>query len=378
MTINIIASATGALIRKGEGLALIRRLALISVLASLATLVAACGGSGGSESGSGGGSGSGGETTTSGGGTAGTLTVYSGREEELLGPAIEMFEEESDVDVEVRYGDTAELASTILEEGENSPADVFFAQDAGALGAVSDEGLFTQLPDSILQPVEDRFKSQEGQWVGISGRARVVAYSTERVDEAALPASILEFTDPAWEGRIGWPPTNGSFQAFVTALRETEGEDGARQWLEGMQANDPSAYEDNTTTIEAIDAGEVDVGFVNHYYLFRFLEEQRQDFPVRNYYPEGNDPGALVNVAGAGIMQTSDNEAAAQEFIEYMLSEEAQQYFADETYEYPMIDGIETNEELTPLDQIQTPNIDLSDLDDLEGTLELLRETGVL
>jgi len=377
MAINITVSTSGALYWKGERLGLTRRLGLIPVLVALTAVFAACGGSGGGSEGESGSGGSGGETA-SGGGSGETLTVYSGREEELVGPAVEMFQEQSDVEVEVRYGDTAELASTILEEGENSPADVFFAQDAGALGAVADEGLFTQLPDSTLQPVEERFRSEEDQWVGISGRARVVAYSTERVEESELPASILGFTGPEWEGRIGWPPTNGSFQAFVTALRETEGEDGARQWLEGVQANDPSAYEDNTTTIEAIEAGEVDVGFVNHYYLFRFLEEQGQDFPVRNYYPEGNDPGALVNVAGAGILQTSDNEAAAQEFIEYMLSEEAQQYFADETYEYPLIDGIEINEELTPLDQIETPNIDLSNLDDLEGTLELMRETGVL
>lgn len=342
----------------------------------------ACGGGsggGGGESGSGGGSGdSGSGGSTSGGGSGETLTVYSGREEELAGPVIEMFEEESGVDVEVRYGDTAELASTILEEGENSPADVFFAQDAGALGAVADEGLFTQLPQGALEPVDERFKSPDGEWVGFSGRARVVAYSTERVEESDLPASVLGFTDPEWEGRIGWPPTNGSFQSFVTALRETEGEDGAREWLESIQANDPSAYEDNTTTIEAISAGEVDVGFVNHYYLFQIREEQGEDYPVENYYPEGGDPGALVNVAGAGIMQTTDNEAAAQEFVEYMLSEEAQQYFADETYEYPLIDGIEINEELTPLDQIEPPNVDLGNLDDLEGTLELLQETGVL
>lgn len=362
----------------------VRRSLLVAGVATMSVFGSACGGSGGG-SGESGGTGSGGSTSggsTSGGstsgGSGGTLTVYSGREEELVGPAIEMFEEESGVDVEVRYGDTAELASTILEEGENSPADVFFAQDAGALGAVSEEGLLTKLPDSTLSPVEERFRSPEGEWVGISGRARVVAYSTERVGEDELPGSILDFTQPEWEGRIGWPPTNGSFQAFVTALRQTEGEDGASRWLEGIQANDPSAYEDNTTTIEAINAGEVDVGFVNHYYLFQFLEEQGQDFPVRNYYPEGGDPGALVNVAGAGVMRTSDNEAASREFLDYMLSEEAQQYFADETYEYPMIDGVEINDELTPLDEVETPNIDLGDLDDLDGTLELMQETGAL
>lgn len=356
----------------------IRKYVLAVGFVMASALTAACGGGSG-ESGSGeSGSEGSGESATSGGGSGETLTVYSGREEELVGPAVEMFEEQSDIDVEVRYGETAELASTILEEGENSPADVFFAQDAGALGAVSEEGLFAELPDSTLDPVEQRFRSEQDEWVGISGRARVVSYSTERVDEEELPDSILGFTGPEWEGRIGWPPTNGSFQAFVTALRETEGEDGARQWLEGIQANDPSTYEDNTTTIEAIEAGEVDVGFVNHYYLFRFLEEQGEGFPVRNYYPEGGDPGTLINVAGAGIMKTSGNEAEAREFIEYMLSEEAQQYFADETYEYPMIEGVQVSEELTPLDRVETPEIDLSNLDDLDGTLQLMRDTGVL
>lgn len=311
-------------------------------------------------------------------GSAANLTIYSGRNEELVGPIIERFREESGLNVEVRYGDTAELASTILEEGENSPADVFFAQDAGALGAVADEGLFTELPQETLAKVEERFRSPEGEWAGVSGRARVVAYNTERISEEELPESILDFTDPEWEGRIGWPPTNGSFQAFVTALRVTQGEDGARQWLEGIQANDPQVYENNIATIEGVAAGEVDVGFVNHYYLFRFLEEQGEDFPVRNYYLKGGDVGSLVNVAGVGVLKTAPDPEQAQQFANFLVSEKAQQYFADETFEYPMIEGVETNEELVPLSEVETPDIDLGSLDDLEGTLQLLQETGVL
>jgi len=306
------------------------------------------------------------------------LVVYSGRNEELVGPIIERFEEESGIDVEVRYGDTAELAATILEEGENSPADVFFSQDAGALGALADEGRLSPLPEDVLNRVEERFRDPNGQWVGISGRARVVAYNTEALSEEDLPDSILDFTDPEWEGRIGWAPTNGSFQAFVTALRLIEGEDAAREWLEGIQANDPRVYENNLAILEGVVSGEIDVGFVNHYYLFQLRQERGGDIPAANYYLQNGDPGALVNVAGIGVLNTSDNAAEAEEFLEFMLSEEAQRYFADETFEYPLIEGVPPNEELVPLSEIEAPNVDLGDLDDLEGTLDLLRETGVL
>jgi iron(III) transport system substrate-binding protein len=348
----------------------------ITSLVVLAVFVAVgCGqGESGGGSASEGGSASGGEFTPG----EGALVVYSGRNEELVGPIIERFEEESGIDVEVRYGDTAELASTISEEGANSPADVFFSQDAGALGAVSDRELLRELPGEALNSVEERFKDPNGRWVGISGRARVVAYNTDALSEEDLPNSILDFTDLEWRGKIGWAPTNGSFQVFVTALRLIEGEEAARQWLEGIQTNNPRRYENNLAIVEGVASGEVEVGFVNHYYLFQLRKERGEDVEARNDYLENGDPGALVNVAGLGILNTTDNAAEAEEFLNFMLSEEAQRYFADETSEYPLIEGIPINEELVPLSEIQTPNIDLSNLDDLEGTLDLLRETGVL
>ena len=308
----------------------------------------------------------------------GTLVVYSGRSEELVGPVFEQFEARSGIDVQVRYGETAELAATILEEGENSPADLFFAQDPGALGALDDEGRLVELPQEILERVPAHFRADDGDWVGTSGRSRVVAYNTEQLSEGDLPSSIFDFTDSEWEGRIGWAPTNGSFQAFVTALRELEGEERAREWLEGIQANDPFEYPDNLTALEGVASGEVDVAFVNHYYLFQVKEEQGDDVPVRNYYLKGGDPGALVLAAGAGVLDSAENPGAAESFLEFALSKEAQQYFADDTYEYPLVEGVETDEELVPLSEIQSPKIDLSNLDDLQGTLELLQETGVL
>jgi iron(III) transport system substrate-binding protein len=209
--------------------------------------------------------------------------------------------------VQVRYGETAELAATILEEGENSPADLFFAQDPGALGALDDEGRLTKLPEEILGRVPAEFKADDGDWVGTSGRSRVVAYNTEELQEGDLPDSVFGFTDPEWEGRLGWAPTNGSFQAFVTALRVLEGEDRAREWLEGVQANDPFVYPDNLSAVEGVASGEVEVALVNHYYLFQVKEERGQDLPAANHFFDGGDPGALVLAAGAGVLDTAEN-----------------------------------------------------------------------
>ncbi len=279
----------------------------------------------------------------------------------------------------VRYGDTAELAAAILEEGDNSPADVFFAQDAGALGALSKEDRFAPLPEEILTAVPPSFVSPSGEWVGISGRARVVVYNTEEVSESDLPDSVLDFTDPRWRGRIGWAPTNGSFQAFVTALRVMEGDDAARAWLEGIKANDPQEYPKNTPIVQAAAAGEIDVGFVNHYYLLKLASEDASITErAANHFPPGGDPGSLVNVAGAGILTSSGAREAAERFVTYLLDDEAQRYFADETFEYPLVAGIPADDKLPPIDEIEAPQIDLSDLEDLQGTLRLLNEVGVL
>ena len=309
---------------------------------------------------------------------AGELTVYSGRNEELIGALVEQFQNESGIDVEVRYGDTAELAATILEEGANSPADVFFAQDAGALGALAAQDRLQKLPDSILQRVEERFRSPEGEWVGTSGRARVVVYNTAALTETDLPETIFGFTDPKWKGRLGWAPTNGSFQTFVTALRVLQGEEKAREWLEGIRANEPKVYDNNTAIVQAAASGEIDAGFVNHYYLVRQLQENGDSFGARNYYLKNGDPGALVNVAGAGILTGAKNQAAAEQFVTFLVGDAAQQYFADETFEYPLVTSVEANDALPPLSEIQTPQIDLSRLEDLQGTLQLLQDLGIL
>ncbi|MDX6534524.1 MAG: iron(III) transport system substrate-binding protein [Gaiellales bacterium] len=337
----------------------------LSAVAALSLIVfaAACG------SGDSSGSAQGGDTK---------LVVYSGREEELVEPLFKKFEQKTGIDVEVRYGDSAELAATLAEEGGNSPADVFFAQDPGSLGAVEGQGMLAKLPATTLDLVPDRFRDPDGHWVGTSGRARVVAYNTDELTEAELPDSVLDYTDPKWKGKIGLPPTNASFQAFVSSMVLSLGEERTRQWLEGIKANDPKLYEKNTPVVEAVAAGEIQVGFVNHYYLYLVKEEQ-PDAPVANDYLPGTDPGALVSVAGAAILESADHKDAAARFVEYLLSEEGQRFYVDEAEEaeYPVIPGIEPKAGLPPLDSLQGPKIQLDDLGaQLEKTLELLNEVG--
>ena len=311
-------------------------------------------------------------------GEDGPVTVYSGREEELVAPLYEIYEEETGNELEVRYGDSAELAATILEEGDNTPADVFFSQDAGALGALEKDGAFAVLDVALVAEVDPRYRSADGRWVGTSGRARVVAYDSRELTESELPGSVLDLTGDEWEGRIGWAPTNGSFQAFVTALRLSEGEGAARKWLEAMEANGTEAFDGNSSIRDAIAAGEIDAGLINHYYVAQAREEEGEDYPVEVYFPPGGDVGSLVNVAGAGVLEASPRQEAATELVEFLLSPRAQRYFAEETKEYPLAAGVAADPGVVPLAEIEQPRVDLSNLDDLQGTLDLLEEAGAL
>jgi iron(III) transport system substrate-binding protein len=200
----------------------------------------------------------------------------------------------------------------------------------------------------------------------------------ESVDKSELPDTIFGFADPRWKGRIGFAPTNASFQAFLTAMRLTAGEDRARKWLEAIKDNDPKLYEKNLQAVEAVGRGEIDAAFVNHYYLF-IAKEESPDLPVENLYLPGKDPGALVSVAAVGILESADNREAAERFVEFLLSKEGQRFYAEEAEEaeYPLLPGVEPKKGLPPLDTLQGPDLDLSRLGpELENTLELLNEVG--
>lgn len=306
-----------------------------------------------------------------------TLTVYSGRDAELVDPLIEMFEEQSGIIVEVRYAGTTELAAQLLEEGERTPAQVFLSQDAGALGAVAEAGMFTTLPDEITELVPAEYTSTDDSWVGLTGRARVIAYDSEKYTADEIPGDVLELTEPEWAGKVGIVPSNASFQAFVSALRVSEGEEVAQAWLEGLVANDSPVYARNGELLEAVNAGAVDLGLINHYYWAR----SEQDPTTLRAQLKFGDPGsisALVNVTGAGILTGAADSAEAAEFVEFLVSEDAQTYFLEETFEYPLVGDLPGPEGVPARDELGGPDIDLSDLSSLEETVAMITAAGLL
>ena len=306
-----------------------------------------------------------------------TITVYSGRTEDLVGPLFERFEQATGVKVKVRYGDSAEVSGAVLEEGDRHKADVLLVQDAGNLGQVNDAGRLAPLPQPIVDKVPEQFRSPVGRWVGLSGRARVVAYNTDKVNEADLPARVDGFTDPKWKGRLAWAPTNGSFQAFVTAFRVLEGQAQAEQWLRAVKANEPKVFPNNVSILEAVGKGEVDTGFVNHYYLHRLRAEGKAGKAENKYFAAG-DPGSLVNVAGAGVLAGSKRAADATRLLEFLLNDESQRYFAEKTFELPVVTSVKADPSLPQITSLAKPEVELSKLDDAKGTIDLLTKLQIL
>lgn len=307
------------------------------------------------------------------------LVIYSGRNEKLVKPILDKLEKAVGSQVEVRYGDSAELAAQILEEGDRTKAGLFFSQDAGALGALSKEGMLAKLPQSSLDEVDPAYRGNTGDWVGLSGRVRVIAYNPDRVAEADVPDSVHDVVKPEWKGKVGFAPTNASFQAFVTGMRVLEGDDATREWLKDLKANGKT-YAHNLATLDGVEAGEVELGLVNHYYWYERVAEKGEDkVNAELHFLPGKDPGALINVAGVGILKDSGQTETAQKAVDYLLSKEAQTYFADTTKEYPLAAGVtSTVEGLPPFDSLDSPEIDLGKLESLQETLAMLQDVGLV
>ncbi|OUD01798.1 iron ABC transporter substrate-binding protein [Streptomyces swartbergensis] len=321
-----------------------------------------------------------GDKDSGGEGDASSLVIYSGRNEKLVKPLLDKLEKAVGAEVEVRYGDSAELAAQILEEGDRTKAGLFFSQDAGALGALSKEGMLRKLPSATLDQVDEAYRGSGGDWVGLSGRVRVIAYNPDQVGEDEVPDSVFDVVKPEWKGKVGFAPTNASFQAFVTGMRVLKGDDATREWLQELKANGARTYAHNLATLDAVEAGEVSLGLVNHYYWYERVAEKGEDkVNSKLHFLPGEDPGALVNVAGAGILKESGQSETAQKAVDYLLSKEAQTYFADRTKEYPLAAGVTSSvEELPAFESLESPDIDLGKLASLQETLAMLQDVGLV
>lgn len=335
------------------------------------------------------------------------LVIYSGRSQPLVDGLVEKFKEESNVPVRVKYGKDAQLLAALDEEGEQSPADVFWANTTGALGTAVDNDLLTELPESITDRA-DRFVPSNQRWVPVTNRFRVMAYNSDRVDPSELPDSVLDLPEESqYEGRIGWTPTYSSFQDFLTVLRLEEGKGTAAQWLSDMSDLNPKSYTSNTPMIRALEAGEIDLALTNHYYVLRLKhggaegeyegdeeeeegeeseeseeeeESTRPSAPVQTYHFEDGDVGNLALVTGAGVISSSDQSEAAQKFVSFLLSEEAQSFAAESVNEYPVVSETSVPDYMLPVEKSLSlsPDFEPEELGNLEPTLELLRDEGIL
>ena len=304
-----------------------------------------------------------------------TLVVYSGRDKALIDPLIAKFQTASGIKVETRYAGSTELAGQLLEEGANSPAQVFLSQDAGALGAVGEAKLLQTLPTEIAGKVPAKYTSTDGSWVGLTGRARVVAYDSQKHKAADVPGDVTKFTEAKWKGKVGIAPSNASFQAFVTALRVNDGEAAAKSWLEGLKANDVKVFESNGDILEAVNSGTLDAGLINHYYWAR-SEQDPTKLRAQLKFGDAGTTSALVNVTGAGVLKAKASPEAT-EFVTWLLGDEAQTYFLTETYEYPLV-GDKGPANVPALKDLGGPKLDLSKLSSLKETVALITDVGLL
>ena len=307
-----------------------------------------------------------------------SITVYSGRNESLIGPLIKSFEDATGVNVDVRYGNSTDLALLLEIEGLDTPADVFISQSPGAIEYLSSRGLLALLPERLTEEVPEILKGDDGDWTGLSGRRRVLVYNTELVGIEELPLSVLELTAEKYAGRVAIAPANSSFQDFVTLMRTEIGDERTKEWLRGMADNRSPAYATNSAIVDAVVRGEVDMGLVNHYYMLRYLDES-PDAPGANHNFLDDDVGSAVLVTGVGILEDEDLNPAAQAFVEYMLSEKAQQYYFSQTREYPVKLELAVPAFLEPLPSVHDARI--LQFDELAGglaaTQDLIAQSGI-
>jgi iron(III) transport system substrate-binding protein len=311
------------------------------------------------------------------GGDRDALTIYSGRSENLVGPLLEQFSEESGIAIDVRYGDSADLALLLAEEGDRTPADVFLSQSPGTVGFLAERDLLAELDAETLEAVPSAFESPAGLWLGVSARRRVLVYDSEQVSEPELPRSVFDLTGEEYRGRVGVAPSNASFQDFVSAMRQAAGDERTAEFLRGLAGNDAPTYANNNAIVEAVSRGEIPFGLVNHYYNERFLAED-PGLPSRNHvFPDG-DLGSIPLVTTVSVLAATERHDDAQRFVEFLLTPDAQRFYAEETFEYPLAAGVEPPAGLEPLPDDVELGYDIEELGaELESTARMIADSGL-
>ena len=307
------------------------------------------------------------------------VTVYSGRTENLIGPALEAFACETGTDVAVRWGSSTDLALLLAEEGERTSADVFLSRSPGPVGFLEADALLGRVDDEVLDLVGPESRSKSGTWIGFSGRKRVLVHNLDAVPAEQLPESVFDLTEARYRGRVAIPATNGSFVDWFTVFRDQYGSEAAAQWLDDMVANDARYYPNNRSIVEAAGRGEIDMGLVNHYYQYQEAAAAGDRHRAANHDLADDDIGSLLIITAATITAGSANRQAANELIAYLLSAPVQRYFSRETFEYPLAAGVEPADILPPLRALEIGSVDFDALGGgFAETIAIIEASGIL
>lgn len=306
------------------------------------------------------------------------LLIYNAQHESLTKEWIDAFTKETGIKVTYRQGGDTELGNQIIAEGASSPADVFLTENSPAMAAVEKAGLFADVDQATIAQVPAQYRPATNKWTGVAARTTVFAYNTTRLTEAQLPRSIMDLQLPEWKGRWGAPPVKPDFQAIVAAMLQLTGEPATTAWLEGMKAN-AEIFSDNIATLRAVNDGQVDGGIIYHYYWFRDQAETKEiSGNTALHYFKNEDPGAFVSISGGGILDSSKKKDDAQRFLTFITGKAGQEVLENGTsFEYPVASDVPANKALVPLDQLQAPAVNPSDLDSQKVT-DLMTAAGLL
>jgi iron(III) transport system substrate-binding protein len=318
-----------------------------------------------------------GVTACSGSDSGDELLVYNAQHESLTKEWIEAFTKETGIKVTYRHGGDTEMGNQLIAEGDASPADVFLTENSPAMAAVERAGLFADLDADTLNQVPAQYRPPTGKWTGVAARTTVFVYN-KRLQPDQLPKSMLDLQQPEWKGRWGAPPARPDFQAIVSALLQLKGEAATAQWLKGMKDN--AVLEDNNvSTLEAVNAGEMDGGIIYHYYWYRDQAETKEiSANTALHYFKNEDPGAFISVSGGGVLASSDKKDQAQQFIRFVTSRAGQEVLEKGTsFEYPVASGVSANPALPPLDSLQAPKVDPSTLN-AQKVSDMMTQAGLL
>lgn len=356
-------------------MATVSRVGLAGVVAVLAVVAASCGGDGGTKL-------DGVAAAVYDGkcadGNGSSVTVYSGRSENLTAPVLDAFTCETGTSVQVRWGTSTDLALLIDTEGNRTEADVFISRSPGPVGFLEAKGLLTPMDSGVADLAAEDHRGANGTWIGFSGRKRVLVYNIDSVPPSELPSSVFELTEPQWQGRVAIPATNGSFLDWFTVFRDQYGDDVATDWLGDMVANDARYYPNNRAIVEAASRGEIDVGLVNHYYNYQLAAVGGDDHRAANHDLSDDDIGSLLIITAATMVVSVDDREAAQSLISYLLSPSVQRYFTDNTYEYPLAGGVEPNSVLPPLAALSIGSVDFDALGGgFQGSEDIIQRSGI-